>query len=140
MPWGHQLRRTSKTPRSKRARRAGLTLLEVTVALVLITVVMLGSSAGFSSSLMAVDRAKQMQQATSFLSTVMEDLGAQPYGNLLAMNGNQFFDGNTLATSQFVLDLSVFQAEIDLLQIRATVTDRRSGDVVGTITTLRSRR
>jgi hypothetical protein len=94
----------------------------------------------FSSNLAAVERAKRMTHATLFLETVMEDVTAQPYANLLALNGNQVVDGATLLRSAFAADLSVFQASVDVIQVRAVLTDLGSGESIGDVTMLRVRR
>ncbi len=125
---------------ARRRGRRGLSVIEVVVALTLVSGVMLGASAGFSGSLAAVDRAHDLHDARTHLATVLEDVAAQPYDNLLALNGNQVLSGATLASSAFVTDLTVFQAQVDLLQIRAVVSDRRTGQQLASVTTLRSRR
>jgi len=125
--------------RARRSRR-GLSLVEVVVALTLVVGVMLGASAGFSGSLKAVDRAQQLHDASAQLSTVLEDVAAQPYENLLALNGNQILSGATAASSAFVTDLVVFQVQVDLVQVRATVREARTNRILGSVTTQRSRR
>ena len=101
---------------------------------------LLASTAAFASSLRAVETARRLDQGTLFLETILEDLSAQPYANLLALNGNQFFNEATLANSPFTVDLTVFLAQVDLLQVEALLTDTRSNRVVGRVTVLRSRR
>jgi len=125
---------------ARRRGRRGLSVIEVVVALTLVSGVMLGASAGFSGSLAAVDRARSLHDARTHLASVLEDVAAQPYDNLLALDGNQVQSGATVASSAFVTDLTVFQAQVDLLQIRAVVRDRRTGQQLASITTLRSRR
>lgn len=124
----------------ERSSRAGLSLIEVVIAMTIMTTALLSSTAAFSSSLHAVENARRLDQGTVFLETIMEDLSAQPYANLLALNGNQFFNGTTLAASPFTVDLTVFLSQVDLLQVEALLTDTRSNRVVGRVTVLRSRR
>lgn len=135
-----QCARSARMARRRFGRRSGMSLLEVTIALAVVTTVLLGSAGAFSSSLAAVDRAKRMGRAAVFLETVMEDLSAQPYDDLPAFNGNRMFDHTSAADSQFSVGLSVFQSRVDLMQIDATVTDIARDEVVGGASTLRSRR
>ena len=67
-------------------------------------------------------------------------MSAQNFENLLAMNGNQFFDQTNAADSNFSVNLTVFTAQPDLLQIQTAMTDLRSNVIVGRVTTFRSRR
>lgn len=105
-----------------------------------IVTVLMASAGAFSASLSAVDRAGRLTDGAIFLDTVMQDLSAQDYENLLAMNGNQFFDQTNAADSQYSVSLTVFTSQPDLLQVQTVLTDLRSNQVVGRVTTLRSRR
>lgn len=124
----------------RRGGRRGLTLIEVVISILIVATLLLASTAALSTSLMGVDQAKRVSDAAVFMETVMEDLSAQPYDNLLALNGDQVFSGTDAADSQHVIDLSVFPAEVDLLQIRAAITDLRTHREVGSVTSFRSRR
>ena len=95
---------------------------------------------GMGASLKAVNSARRVTGGSQYLASVMQNLAAQPYANLLAMNGNQLFDQATLADSNFTVDIVAFETEIDLLQLEATLNDRRTGRELGTITTLRTKR
>ena len=134
--------RTGPGPRRKSPSRAraGLTLLEVSIALLIVCSVLMASAGAFLNNISAVSSAKRRSRATLFLETVLEDLSAQDYDNLPAFDGNQIFDQATLARSNYTVDLDVFLAAVDLLQIRAVLTDRRANLEVGRVTTLRSRR
>ena len=123
-----------------RVRRTGLTLLEVTIAMSVVTMVLLGSAGAFSSSLSAVGRAKDLNGAAVFLEMVMEDLSAQNYADLLAFNGNTIYDHTNTSDSEHTVTLSVFLSQVDLIQIDAVARDVDTGKVVGSVTTLRSRR
>jgi type II secretory pathway pseudopilin PulG len=117
-----------------------MTLIEVAVASSLVATVLLAAAAGFGTSLKSVARARSLGHAAAFATTVMEDLTAQDYDALLAMNGNQIFEHTNAANSKYAINLTVFQAQLDLLQVRATIVDLDTNDVVGTVTTQRSRR
>ena len=120
--------------------RAGLTLLEVSIALLIVCSVLMASASAFLTNISAVSSAQRRSRATLFLETVLEDLSAQDYDNLAAFDGNQVFDQATLARSNYTVDLTVFLAAVDLMQVRAVLTDRRTNLEVGRVTTLRSRR
>lgn len=132
---GDSLRR-----RFARSTRRGLTLLEMSIAMAVLSVILSGVAMGFGASLKAVSVARRVTGGSQYLETVMQNISAQPYENLLAMNGNQFFDQPLLADSNFTVDLTTFEAEIDMLQIEATLRDRRTNRELGTITTMRTRR
>jgi hypothetical protein len=92
------------------------------------------------SSLSAVSSAQRMSRATVFLQTVMEDLQAQPYDNLLAFNGNTVFDQGTAAQSNYQATINVFTAQVNLRQVNVVLTDRRANREIGRVTTLRCSR
>lgn len=117
-----------------------MTLLEVAFSLAIVATVLLSVASAFSSSLVATSRAKRMTDGAVFLDTVLVDLSAQPYDNVLALNGNAFFDGPVPDTSEFAVNLSVFTTTVDLLQIDAVLTDLESGRPLARISTLRSRK
>jgi Tfp pilus assembly protein PilV len=117
-----------------------MTLLEVMVTLALLTTGLLAAAGSFSTSLSSSKSAQRQSEATVFLATVMENLGAQQYGGLLAFNGDQLFDGSDLAHSRYIADLAVFQADLGLMQINVTVRDRDSGAEVTRLVMLRAER
>ena len=83
---------TSTTRLRRRAKNAGMTLIEVTIAMVIVSTVLMASAGAFTSSLTATDQARRTTQAAIFLETAMEDISAQRYTNLLSLNGNQIFE------------------------------------------------
>jgi len=126
---------------SKRAvRRAGFSVLEVTIALLIVSTVLVSLTGSFLSSAEAVHKAQGTNRATVFLQSVMEDLSAQPFDALLSFNGNRVFDHDTQLHSNWSVDLSVFPVGVDLEQVDATLTDLRSARILTRVTTLRSRR
>lgn len=120
--------------------RAGISVIEVTIAMTVSCTVLLATAGAFASSLSAVHSSQRTTQATVFLESVMEDLSAQTYDNLPAFNGNRIFDQATANRSNYAVDLTVFLASVDLQQIQATLTDLRTNREIGRLTTLRSRR
>ncbi len=125
-----------------RARKsvAGLSLVEVTIAIAILFTGLMATARTLASSVTVVNDAKRMNQAAVFLETVMEDVAAQPYANLLALDGNEITDGADAATSNYSAELTVFQAAADLIQVEAQMNDLRSGREIGRVTTLRARR
>ena len=130
--------------RGKRARTqgrsAGITVLEATIALSVVSTVLIASAGAFSSSLSSVTSSQRRTRGTVFLQTVMENLGAQPYDNLLSFNGNRVYDQNTLAVSNYYVDVTVFNAATDLEQVQTVLRDKRTDREIGRVTTLRSKR
>jgi len=116
-----------------------MTLLEVSVAALIVATIMIVSQAAFVSSFSATRQSRDVRRATLLLDTVLEDLAAQPYQNLLALNGNVVRDGETLASSSFEVAIQTFQAEVDLVQVRATVSSIADGREIGRVVTVRSR-
>ena len=121
-------------------RAAGLTVLEVTIALTIVSTVLVASAGAFMSSVSSARNAQRQSMGTVFLQTVMEDLAAQPYDNLLAFNGNTIFDQPTAAASNYSVVITVFVAAVDIQQIQCVMTDRRTNREIGRVSTMRSRR
>jgi hypothetical protein len=115
-------------------------VLEVTIAMSITATVLLASAAAFTSSIASVNSAQRTIRGASFADTVMEDLQAQPYDSLLAFNGNRVYDQPLAADAHYSVDLSVFTAAVDLIQVRAVLTDLHTNRELGRMTTLRSRR
>lgn len=115
-------------------------MLEITIAMTVVTTVLLASAGAFGSSLSGVKNARRTSRASLFLQTVMEDLSAQSYDNLLAFNGNRIYDVTNAANSNFAVDLSVFVTAVDLERIDASVVDLRTSREIGRVTTMRAKR
>jgi prepilin-type N-terminal cleavage/methylation domain-containing protein len=140
LPTAHRLlgANASTTPAATHTRR-GMTLLEVAVAALIVASIMIVSQAAFVSSFSATQRSRDVRRAALLLDTVMEDVAAQPYQNLLALNGNVVTDGETAASSRFEVEIETFLAEIDMIQVRATVRDIEDDVEIGRVVALRSR-
>lgn len=115
-------------------------MLEVTIALTIVSTLLMASAGAFLSSISAVNAAQRRSVATVFLATVMEDLSAQTYADLPTFNGNRIYDKPTAAASNYAVDLTVFLTAVDLQQVQAVLTDLRTNREVGRLTTLRARR
>ncbi|MBL8859248.1 MAG: hypothetical protein JNL28_12125 [Planctomycetes bacterium] len=115
-----------------------MSLLEITIAMSVIMTIMLASVSAFGSSIGAVNSARRTTRATVFLETVMEDLSAQPYDNLLTFNGNRIFDQATAAASDFAVDVATFQTAVGMRRVDAVLTDLRTNRELGRLATIRS--
>ncbi len=119
---------------------AGLSLLEVTIAMSVMMTILLASAGAFGSSISAVNSARRTSRASLFLETVMEDISAQDYDDLLTFNGNHVYDKATSAVSDFEVQLSVTQTAVGLRRVDAVLTDLRNNHELGHVATLRSQR
>ena len=124
--------------RGKSRLRAGLSLVEIMIAVGVTTVLLMATASTFFGNMKSVSQARSLSSATLFLETVREDILAQPYGNLLSFNGNSFFDNGNAADSRFRADVTVFQSQIGLLQIRISLIDMQSDAELGRLVTVRS--
>ncbi len=124
--------------RSRFQKQTGLSLVEVMIAVGIATILLLATAGTFFGNMKAVSQARSITGATIFLETIREDLLAQPYANLLTLNGNAFFNGNDVSSSRYRADLTVFQAQIGLLQVRIALVDLQTGQEVARLVTVRS--
>lgn len=126
--------------RTARRARAGITLLEVAIAAVIVASIMVVSNAAFLSSFRATEQAQDLRGVALLLDTVMEDLSAQPYSVLLTLNGNEVFDGATAIDSRTRVTIETFQVQPNLIQVRAIASDVNTGDEIARIVTVRAER
>ena len=137
------MRRSRGVVRHRNARTAGsagFTLIEVTISAVVLAFLMMASSSAFVGNLRGVSESRRTAEAAVFLETTCENVAAQPYDNLLSLNGSRVYDGLTAASSQYALDLAAFQSQVDLIQVTAVLVDLRSGREVSRSVMLRSNR
>ena len=120
--------------------RSGISIVEVTIALAIVTTVLAGTSGAFLANFTAVRTADGLSSGTLFLETVLEDLSAQPYEDLLSFHGNTIFDQESAERARFGVTLSVFEAEVGLLQISAVLSDLGTDRELGRVVTFRSSR
>lgn len=120
--------------------RAGLTLVEVSVSVVIVVALVLASAATFGENIQAVDQAARTSDAALFLETTMQNVAAVDHADLLALDGNQLFDGETLARSNFTIDLEVTTVAVGLLQVTASLRDLRRGTELTRASVLRAAR
>lgn len=136
--WSERSRARRRAARQSGCR--GLTLVEVCVSTIVLAVLFLGLAMTIRTNLFAVGSAERMARATLFLETTMESLSAQPFDNLLVMNGDRLFDAADEGASNYAADLAVFPAAVDMLQLRVVLSDLQRGREIARVTTFRSRR
>lgn len=120
--------------------RSGMTLLEVTIAITVVSMILIGSASAFLGTLQGARDARRTSRVGIYVRSVMEDVAGRSYDELPALNGTQVYDQGTQGGSAFVVGLSVFPVTVDLLQIRAIARDAITNRELGRVTTLRSRR
>lgn len=126
--------------RAGQSSRSGISIVEVTIALAIVTTVLAGASGAFLTNFASVRTADGLSSGGLFLETVLEDLSAQPYEDLLSFDGNTFFDQESEKRARFGVTLSVFESEVGLLQIGAVLTDLGRDRELGRVVTFRSSR
>lgn len=131
---------TRRAHERRRASQAGLSIVEVMITLVIVGTVLAGVSGAFLANFSSMRTADGISSGTVFLETVMESLSAQDYADLPVFHGDRIFDAVDEEHSRFAVELTVFESEVDLLQIRAVLRDLDSGRELGRLTTFRSAR
>lgn len=128
------------SPRSRTPDESGTTLIEILLAGAMLAIGLTALAGTIGVNLGAVSKARDMEAATHFVEETLDSLSAQPYDNVLVMNGNTFFSQATAAQSLYRINLTVAQNELDLLTITAQLIDNRSGDPLSRFVIYRSRR
>ncbi|MFT4647518.1 MAG: hypothetical protein ACI9X4_000731 [Glaciecola sp.] len=117
---------------------AGLSMVEVMIAAGVASVLLMATAATFFGNMKSVGTAKSLTSGSIFLESVQENISAQPYQNLLALDGNAIFDDGVLDGSDFRADITTFQTGIGLIQIRVALVELSSNRELGRLVTLRS--
>lgn len=102
------------------------------------TVALLASAGAFASSIDNVESSKKITEAAVFAETILEDISAQEFEDLLNLDGNEFYDAGDEDSSSYAAEVTVFQAAVGLRQIRLVIRDIQSGRELGRLTTQRS--
>jgi hypothetical protein len=100
---------------------------------------LLAALSAYGSTIRSSESARGTSAAAVFLESTFENLQAQGFDALLAMNGNRFFNGADEAHSSMAIDLVAFTAGVNLLQYETTLVDLRTDRTIGRLATLRSR-
>ncbi len=122
----------------KNSRKAGMSLVEVMIAATITAILLMATAATFFGNMKAVGTAKSITSGTIFLESVQENIEAQPYQNLLALNGNLVFDEDDAASSLYRAEITTFQSGIGIIQISVSLVNIRSNIVLGRLVTVRS--
>jgi len=117
--------------------QAGLSLVEIMIAVTVTTILLMATAGTFFGNMKAVSQARSLSSATLFLETVREDLLAQSYADLLSLNGNSFFENGNINQSRYRADVTVFQADIGLLQVRVSLVDMQTDAEIARLVTAR---
>jgi len=129
-------------PNGPSARRqtsnAGMSIVEVMIAAGIATVLLMATAATFFGNMKAVGTAKSITSGSIFLESVQENISAQPYANLLALNGNSVFNNGAADGSDFRVDITTFQSGVGLIQIRVALMDLQGNRELGRLVTVRS--
>jgi hypothetical protein len=113
-------------------------MVEVMIAAGVASVLLMATAATFFGNMKSVGTAKSLTSGSIFLESVQENISAQPYQNLLALDGNAIFDDGVLDGSDFRADITTFQTGIGLIQIRVALVELSSNRELGRLVTLRS--
>jgi prepilin-type N-terminal cleavage/methylation domain-containing protein len=130
---------TPLRPRERRPASAGMTLIEVSLSMAVVAILMLAAVSAFTSNLRAVGSAQTTTRASIFLEATLENLSALGVDELLALNGNRFYDGADAEHSSYAIDVASFTAAVNLVQLQAVLVDLRTERPMGQVTTLRAR-
>ncbi|MDF1837638.1 MAG: hypothetical protein P1V35_07215 [Planctomycetota bacterium] len=122
----------------KHSNKAGMSMVEVMIAAGIATVLLMATAATFFGNMKAVGTAKTITSGSIFLESVQENISAQPYANLLALNGNSIFDNGVQDGSAYRVDVTTFQAGVGLIQIRVALMDLQNNRELGRLVTVRS--
>lgn len=115
-------------------------MLEIAISTSIVSAVLLATASAFSSTMNATEQARRTTEAAIFLEATMENLSAQEYENLLSLNGNVVFDGTNAGDSEYSVGLNIFLADVNLIQVTATLTDLEDGRNLGRLSALRTNR
>ncbi|MFT7670478.1 MAG: prepilin-type N-terminal cleavage/methylation domain-containing protein [Planctomycetota bacterium] len=124
----------------KRSRRCGLSLLEVTIAMAVLSAILMATASAFSTTMQVTDQARRTTGGAIFLDATLENISALNYNELLVLDGNVVFDAETVAESNYSVSLSIFQSDVNLIQVTAALNDLETGGVIGRLGSLRSGR
>jgi len=115
-----------------------MSMVELMISLSILLVVLISSAAAFTNSIATGARAERLTEGALFLESVVEDTAAVEFDDLLALNGDRVFDDEEPDSADFAVDLDVFAAGVELLQLRFRLIDLRTDDELGRASTLRA--
>lgn len=122
------------------AKQRGLTLVEVSIASVILTLALVSVASSFGSNATAVENARGVTRASQFLEEVLDSVTAQPFDNLTSLNGNRLYDHTTHGEARYRAEITVSLAAVDLYMVRVKLLANKSGNEITKVVTYRSRR
>lgn len=126
------------TRRGPSLSRAGLTLVELVIASGIIAVLLLASAAAMGESVESTNMSRSLTRGAIFLESVQEDLAAMSASDLLAMNGQSVHSTDDWDDAPYRVDIVVFTAAVDLLQIELRLIDQYSGRSLASVHAMRA--
>jgi Tfp pilus assembly protein PilV len=121
-------------------RQNGNLLIEVALAMVLLSVSLTAVASVLGSSLKASTQSKQLNHGARFLEAVLSSLDEQSNAALLAMNGNVFYERGTAAQSAHRIDLAATRSGIDGVDVVIVMRRHPTGEEVARVGTYRASR
>ena len=97
-------------------RRAGWSLIEAAVGLMLVAVILLGVTATLTTAAIGHRATTSRVESQMLLNQVLEEIQASPYDTLLSFHGTYVVEGNYRA------DISAALADVHLVAIQVGVT------------------
>lgn len=121
-----------------KSRRAGLSMVELVIASGIIAVLLLASAAAMGESVESSNTSRKLVHGAVFLESVQEDLASLSPAELLAMNGQQVFSNDDWDNAGFRVEITVFYAAVELLQVEMALVDQNVDRTVATVHTMRA--
>lgn len=118
--------------------RAGLSLVELVIAAGIIAVLLLASAAAMGESVESTETSKRLVRGAVFLESVQEDLAALSASELLAMNGQSVHSSEDWNDAAYRVEISVFYAAVELLQVELALVDQNAARVMATVHSMRA--
>ena len=123
-----------------RARERGSTMIEVLLAMVVVSIALAGVAGVLGSNLRVNAHSQELTSGSRFMQEVLASVDAQSYDALLAMNGNTFYDTGAVGNARFRVELTTAVSGIDMVSIQTVLRDQRTGHEISRVASFRSRR
>ena len=113
-------------------------LLISVIASGIIAVLLLASAAAMGESVESSNTSRKLVHGAVFLESVQEDLSSLSPAELLAMNGQQVYSNDDWDDAGFRVEITVFYAAVELLQVEMELVDQNVNRTVATVHTMRA--
>jgi hypothetical protein len=114
-------------------------MVEIVIASGIISVLLLASAAAMGENVESTTMSRELVRGAVFLESVEEDLEALSSAEMLAMNGQRVFSrANNWADARYRVEITVFYATVNLLQVELRLVDQVSGRAVAAVHTMRA--